>query len=116
MSEAAFYSGKYRNVFREYGYSEEEINERLLDTWDKLFSDKHPETQIYFTVGDDEAYMLDTGNHDVRTEGMSYGMMMAVQLDNKEVFDRLWKWTYKNMYMTEGVRSEEHTSELQSRE
>lgn len=105
MSEAAFYSGKYRNVFREYGYSEEEINERLLDTWDKLFSDKHPETQIYFTVGDDEAYMLDTGNHDVRTEGMSYGMMMAVQLDNKEVFDRLWKWTYKNMYMTEGVHA-----------
>ena len=25
----------------------------------------------------------DTGNHDVRTEGMSYGMMVCVQLDKK---------------------------------
>jgi len=46
--------------------------------------------------------MLDTGNMDVRTEGMSYGMMIAVQMDDKDIFDRLWKWTYKNMFMTEG--------------
>lgn len=46
--------------------------------------------------------MLDTGNNDVRTEGMSYGMMMAVQMDDKEIFDRLWKWSKTYMYMDEG--------------
>jgi oligosaccharide reducing-end xylanase len=34
----------------------------------------------------------DIFNKDVRTEGMSYGMMIAVQLNKKAEFDRLWKW------------------------
>jgi oligosaccharide reducing-end xylanase len=32
---------------------------------------------------------------------MSYGMMIAVQLDKKPEFDRLWKWTKTYMYQTE---------------
>lgn len=102
MNKAGFHKSHYRNLLKEYGYSEKEILKKIDETWNKLFSDEHEETQIYYTVGDDEAYMLDTGNIDVRTEGMSYGMMMAVQLNKQDVFDRLWKWTYKNMYMTEG--------------
>ena len=35
------------------------------------------------------AYVTDVLNKDVRTEGMSYGMMIAVQLDRKKEFDRL---------------------------
>lgn len=48
------------------------------------------------------AYIEDTGNHDARTEGMSYGMMMCVQMDRKEEFDRLWKWAKTYMYLEEG--------------
>jgi len=59
-------------------------------------------TRIYHQVDDDFGYMLDTGNLDVRTEGMSYGMMMAVQMDQKDIFDCLWNWTMKYMYMTDG--------------
>ena len=47
-------------------------------------------------------YFEDTGNHDARTEGTSYGMMMCVQLDWKEEFDRFWKWTKTYMFNTEG--------------
>ena len=47
-------------------------------------------------------YMEDTGNHDVRTEGMSYGMMVCVQLDKKAEFDRLWKWVRTYMYIEDG--------------
>ena len=101
-AQGSFYSGHYRNVFKELGHSEAEITDRLHEVWNQLFSETHEETRIYYPVGDDEGYMLDTGNLDVRTEGMSYGMMMAVQMDKKEIFDRLWKWTKKNMYMTEG--------------
>ena len=32
------------------------------------------------------------GSDDVRTEGMSYGMMICLQLDKPKQFDRLWRW------------------------
>ena len=48
------------------------------------------------------AYLEDTGNHDVRTEGMSYGMMMCVQTGHKEEFDLLWKFARAYMYMDYG--------------
>jgi oligosaccharide reducing-end xylanase len=44
---------------------------------------------VYYTVGEDMAYVEDIGNADVRTKGMSYGMMIAVQLDKKKEFNRL---------------------------
>ena len=37
-------------------------------------------------------YIMDAGNHDVCTAGMSYGMMMCVQMNRKVEFYRLWKW------------------------
>ncbi|MBU9721776.1 MULTISPECIES: glycosyl hydrolase family 8 [Bacillaceae] len=99
--EGAFFTGNYRNLFKELGHSEAEIDARVEDTWNQLFFGDS-EMKIYFEEGDDMGYMVDTGNTDVRTEGQSYGMMMAVQMDNKEVFDRIWTWTMKHMYMTEG--------------
>lgn len=100
-NKGSFYTSSYRNVFEEYGYSNDEITSRLNDTWDKIFYGNQ-ETSIYFEFGDNGGYLLDTGNLDVRTEGMSYGMMMAVQLDKKDVFDRLWYWSKTFMYLTEG--------------
>lgn len=98
--KGAFYTGEYRNVFKELGYSEAEIEKKIQDTWEKLFFDE--ELRIYHPVGDDMGYITDTGNNDVRTEGMSYGMMMAVQMDNQEIFDRLWKWTKTYMWHDSG--------------
>ena len=46
--------------------------------------------------------MLDTGNGDVRSEGMSYGLMMCVQMDKKKEFDRLWKWAFTYMQLKSG--------------
>ncbi len=104
IEQGAFYTNRYRNMLAEIGISEANINNRITDTWHQLFEgDEH--TRIYANAGEDMGYMVDTGNLDVRSEGMSYGMMMAVQLNNKEVFDRIWKWTYTNMYMTEGLHA-----------
>lgn len=101
--QGAFYTGQYRNLFAECGYSEIEIEEQLHKAWHAVFED--PETRFYFEDGVDAGYMVDTGNHDVRTEGMSYGMMMAVQTDRKEIFDRLWTWSMRHMYMEHGVHA-----------
>lgn len=89
----------YRNVFAEMGKSEEEIQAKLKNAVHDFF---YGEDRVYFTSGDDMGYMEDTGNHDARTEGMSYGMMMCVQMDMKEEFDRIWKWAKTYMYMDEG--------------
>jgi oligosaccharide reducing-end xylanase len=50
------------------------------------------------------AYVSDLKNHDARTEGLSYGMMVAVQLNKKDVFDRLWRWTKNTMQHHGGAR------------
>lgn len=102
--QGAFTTGIYRNVFLENGYSQEEIDKKLEDTFRVMFYGSEEE-RIYHPTENGMGYMEDTGNHDVRTEGMSYGMMMCVQLDKKEEFDRLWKWAKTYMYMKEGVNA-----------
>ncbi len=92
---------KYRNVFAEYGISEEDVAKRLEEIRQTWFYGTDDE-RVYFPVGDDMAYIMDTGNNDARTEGMSYGMMICVQLNMKEEFDRLWKWAKTYMWMETG--------------
>ena len=75
--------------------------ERLEQTFETIFYGTEAE-RFYHEAGDDMAYLEDTGNHDVRTEGMSYGMMVCVQLNKKAEFDRLWKWVRTYMYIPEG--------------
>ncbi len=101
MKQGAFYTGIYRNAFLEAGYSAREIEQRKEAIFQTLFYGNEEE-RIYHPVGEDMAYMEDTGNHDARTEGMSYGMMMCVQMDKKEEFDRLWKWAKTYMFLDEG--------------
>lgn len=91
----------YRNVFAEYGIPEAEVAERLEEIRQTWFYGAEDE-RVYFPVGDDMAYIMDTGNNDARTEGMSYGMMICVQLGMKEEFDRLWKWAKTYMWMETG--------------
>jgi oligosaccharide reducing-end xylanase len=98
----AFESGEYRNLFQEYlGTSEEEVNTKIDAAWNQLIYGNDDFERVYYPVGEDMAYITDIGNGDVRSEGMSYGMMIAVQLDKKEEFDRLWKWAKTHMYQSE---------------
>ncbi|MBP5612239.1 MAG: glycoside hydrolase, partial [Bacteroidales bacterium] len=81
------------------GYAEADIEARLKAVFDEVF--RGPD-KVYFEVGDDMAYISDIKNHDVRTEGMSYGLMIAVQFGEKDIFDRLWRWSKKYMQHKEG--------------
>jgi oligosaccharide reducing-end xylanase len=99
--KGAWESGKYRNVFLEAGYSQTAIDAKLAKAYYDVF--EGPE-RVYFEVGDSMAYVSDLKNHDARTEGLSYGMMVAVQLNKKDVFDRLWRWTKKYMQHQGGAR------------
>lgn len=92
---------RYRNLFAELGYAPAEIKARTEKIFETLFYGGEG-VQLYHPVGPDMACFEDTGNHDVRTEGMSYAMMMCVQMDRKEEFDRLWRWAKTYMFLTEG--------------
>ncbi len=96
----AFETGKYRNLFAEIGKSQEEIDRKLDEAFKTFFYDENE--RIYHENEEGFGYLVDTGNNDARTEGMSYGMMMCVQRDMKKEFDAIWGWAHKYMYMTEG--------------
>lgn len=92
-------SGKYSNTFIDAGYKEADINKKIDKAYHDLFEGPN---RVYFEVGDSMAYVSDIKNHDARTEGLSYGMMIAVQLNKKEVFDRIWRWTKKYLQHPDG--------------
>jgi oligosaccharide reducing-end xylanase len=99
----AFETNQYRNLFNEYlGKSDEEVQAKIDAAWEQLFYGSDDFERVYYPVGEEVAYVQDIGNSDVRSEGMSYGMMIAVQLDKKEEFDRIWKWTKTYMYQEDG--------------
>ena len=100
-SVGAVSTGKYRNLFKELGYSDAEIDKKVESAWQKFFYGTDEE-RIYYPVGDDMAYIYTADTDDVRSEGMSYGMMICVQMDKQEEFNRLWKWAKTYMQHTSG--------------
>ncbi|MTI40593.1 glycoside hydrolase [Fulvivirga lutimaris] len=101
LGKGAWETGQYRNLFLEAGYSQAEIDAKLKKGYYDVF--EGPD-RVYFEIGDSLAYVSDIKNKDARTEGLSYGLMVAVQFNKKEVFDRLWRWTTKYMQHHGGAR------------
>jgi oligosaccharide reducing-end xylanase len=95
-------TGVYRNLFKEAGHSDQDIARKIDAAWQQLFHGDSATQTVFYWVGQNEdgrlAYVSDINNHDARSEGMSYGMMIAVQLDKKAEFDALWNWSRSYMY------------------
>jgi endo-1,4-beta-D-glucanase Y len=106
----AFATGRYRNLFAEADphIAEAEIRARLDAYWNSLFGGD-PERRVYYpatpNANGPTAYIHDIHNDDVRSEGMSYGMMIAVQMNRKAEFDALWNWARTNMHYASGPRA-----------
>jgi len=98
----AFVTGMYRNLFAEAGYSPEQVTAKINKAYQHFFGGDPNSQALYYPAGSNAngplAYMPDINNNDVRSEGMSYGMMIAVQLDKKAEFDALWNWSKTYMY------------------
>src|SRR5689334_5979577 len=52
--EAAFYSGRYRNLFRDAGYSQAAIDEKVAKAYHDVFEGPN---RVYFEVSDSMAYV-----------------------------------------------------------
>ena len=100
--KGAFLTGNHRNLFVETGRTPHEVTNRIQATFQQLFWGDPRSQAVYFPAGTNAngplAYIHDINNRDVRSEGISYGMMIAVQLNRKTEFDALWNWAKSYMY------------------
>jgi oligosaccharide reducing-end xylanase len=108
----AYRTGHYRNLFAEDGHSTTAVRAKIDAAYQQLFHGD-PETQaIAFDAGGNAngplTYVTDWANHDVRTEGMSYGMMIAVELGAKAEFDAIWNWAKTYMYISDPKAPSSH--------
>lgn len=87
------------SLLEQCGYEQEAVDRRVAQVWYEIFEGPN---RFYWENETGLGYVMDTGNHDVRTEGMSYAMMIAVQYDRQDVFDKLWGWVMRYMYMPQG--------------
>ncbi len=92
------------------GKTDKEVEARLDKVWNHFFTpgdlsryEADGERSVYYENPDGTAFIMDTGNNDVRSEGMSYGMMISVQLDRREQFDKLWEWSKRHMAYEAGT-------------
>lgn len=100
-TRAVVKAGGYVNLFREAGYRQADIDKKVAKAYYDVFEGPQ---RVFFTAGDTMGYVTDIKNHDARTEGLSYGMMIAVQLNKKDVFDRIWRWSKKYLQHQDGPR------------
>jgi oligosaccharide reducing-end xylanase len=93
----------YTNLFVTLlGQTQADSDAKVQAAWSQLYDPSNSNTVFYNGPGSDESYVEDIANGDVRTEGMSYGMMTAVQLDHQTEFDRLWAFVKKHMAQSNG--------------
>lgn len=93
----SYYTGNYESPFKTYlGKTDAEIQEKMDAMWNHYFKGDN-NSKVFFDNGS-EGYIKDINNNDIRSEGMSYGMMIAVQTGHKEEFDKLWKWAKNHMW------------------
>ena len=98
----AFAAGRYRNLFVEAGHSPSAINAKINGAFQQLFHGNPATETVYYMAGTNAngpmAFIHDVNSGDVRSEGVSYGMMIAVQLNQKTEFNALWNWAKTYMY------------------
>jgi len=98
---------RYRNLFVEIlGKTQAETNAKLEQAFQQLFHGTRSDQPIYYELaGGTQAQIMDVANNDVRSEGQSYGMVIAVQMDKQAEFDKLWAYASTCMQQPSGMFS-----------
>jgi len=85
------------------GKTQAEVDEKVTQAVNRFFAIGTDEPnallrdtgyRLYYELPQDPsmAFIWAADSNDIRSEGMSYGMMLAVQMNHREHFDRLWKF------------------------
>jgi len=89
---------QYANLFISLlGQTQAASETKINAAWNQLFNPSNANTIFYNGPKSGEAYVEDIADNAVRSEGQSYGMMIAVQLNHQTEFDEMW--TFVKDYM-----------------
>jgi oligosaccharide reducing-end xylanase len=99
LSGPATYPSAFRDLL---GKSDAEIATKIEAVFAQLFHGDPSTQAIYVPVGADQAYVQDVLHGDIRTEGIGYGMIVAVELNKRDEHDRLWTYAKKVLQRTSG--------------
>jgi oligosaccharide reducing-end xylanase len=92
----------YPNAFRDLlGKSDADIANKIAATFNQLFHGDPSTQAIYVPVsGTNQAYIQDVYHSDIRTEGIGWGMLIAVELNKQDEFDHLWSFAKASLEYT----------------
>ncbi len=101
----AFTSDKHRNLFAEMNIaSSSAVKQKLQAAYQQLFFGNPNDQSIMYAVGSDRAFIKSIDSNDIRSEGMSYGMMISIMMNDKSTFNKLWKFSKTEMQHLSGDR------------
>ena len=96
----------YRNLFSEVlCKSATEVQDKMNGVVQQLFHGSGEDQPIYYQLSANasQAYIEDIASGDVRSEGQSYGMFIAVHMNMRTEFDKLWAYAKACMQQPSGV-------------
>ncbi|HEY3497001.1 MAG TPA: glycosyl hydrolase family 8, partial [Polyangiaceae bacterium] len=96
----------YRNLFSEVlGRSPADVQAKMTGIVQQLFHGTGAEQRIYYELSSDssQAFIEDIASNDIRSEGQSYGMFVAVHMNMQAEFDKLWRYAKSCMQQPNGT-------------
>lgn len=103
-TRGAWTTGVYRNLFAELGYSQASIDAKVDAAFAQLFltGDSTSERLFFMANGDTSMGYIDNVEGYALTEGQSYAMMIALQMNRQDIFNKLWKFAKTHMQQKSG--------------
>lgn len=100
----AWYTGTYRNLFAELGYPAATIDAKVDAAFSQLFLTGDSANERLFRIAPNDTSMgfIDNIDGHVLTEGQSYAMMIALQMNRQDIFNKLWKFAKNHMQQKSG--------------
>ena len=102
-------TGVYTNLFAQAGYSNQAVTAKLNAAVAQLLHgapgtapDYYDGQTILYHLTPSLAYVTDVANHDVRTEGIGYAMMITLQVNDRVDFNALWNFAQTYMQIKSG--------------
>jgi len=95
-----------RNLFNEVlCKSPADVQAKMASLVQQLFHGSGQDQAIYYelSANSSQAFIEDIASGDVRSEGQSYGMFVAVQMNMRSEFDKLWNYAKACMQQPSGV-------------
>ncbi len=105
FASPAWESGKHTNFFMKYGIADEkDVQAKVQATYKQLFFGNERTERLFYETADGDGFISSIDSRDIRSEGMSYGMIIAVMMDDKDTFDKLWTFAKNRMQHQEGEK------------